>query len=522
MDVRVRRLFCMIVVIGGMVMWSSSVRAEDPLSISIKTITEQARYKNAHVGALFVDMADGRVIFEQQADKLFAPASTTKLFSVACALDAFGADHRFKTPVVRRGEISEAGDLAGDLIFVASGDLTLGGRTMENGEIAFADSDHTYANGNTDAMLTSPDPLSGLNELARQVAASGIKRVRGDVVIDDRLFEKAEGTGSGPSVLTPVVINDNVIDLVIEPTELGRPAKVTWRPQSAAIRVDAKVETVEEGASFAASIRDLGAGRFTVSGKIPAGHKPVVRVAELGDAASHARRLLIESLARHGVSVDASGLSENPFASLPSRDEVARLPQVAVFTSPPLSESARLILKVSHNLHASILPILVATKHGERTLAAGLRHQHDFLARIGVEVDSISFGGGAGGARSDCVTPRATIQLLRHMASRPDFESYRRAMPRLGVDGTLAKNISAESPARDKVYAKTGTLYWENTLNGTTLLQSKALAGYMTTAKGRTLAFALFVNNAHLNKDITTKTFGDDLGKICEAVYVCE
>ena len=496
--------------------------AEEPLATAIQSVTQQPRYKQSHWGALFVDVASGEVVFEQQADKLFAPASTTKLYTVACALDAFGADHRFVTPVVRRGEVNEAGELVGDLILVASGDLSFGGRTTETGEIAFVDSDHTYANGNTDATLTAPDPLGGLNDLAKQIAAAGIKRVRGDVLIDDRLFDKAEGTGSGPSTLTPMIVNDNVIDLLIEPAELGQPAKLMWRPQSAAIRLDAKIETAPEGTPFSATIHDLGAGRFAVSGKIALGHKPVVRVAEVSDAASHARTLFIEALARQKVSVTASALGENSLSTLPSREEVAKLAQVARHTSPPLSESARLILKVSHNLHASTLPILVATKHGERTLAAGLKRQHDFLIKAGVDVETISFGGGAGGARSDCTTPRATVQLLRHMATRPDYEAYRRALPRLGVDGTLSKNVGPDSPARDKVHAKSGTLYWENTMNGNTLLQSKALAGYLTTNKGRSLAFALVVNHAHLRDGLTTKSIGDDLAKVCEVVVLQE
>ena len=108
------------------------------------------------------------------------------------------------------------------------------------------------------------------------------------------------------------------------------------------------------------------------------------------------------------------------------------------------------------------------------------------------------------------------------MATRPDYEAYRRALPRLGIDGTLSKNVGPDSPARDKVHAKTGTLYWDNTMNGSTLLQSKALAGYLTTAKGRSLAFALFVNNAHLGNGITTKTIGDDLAKVCEIVHLHE
>ncbi|MBC7820963.1 MAG: D-alanyl-D-alanine carboxypeptidase, partial [Planctomycetaceae bacterium] len=165
------------------------------------------------------------------------------------------------------------------------------------------------------------------------------------------------------------------------------------------------------------------------------------------------------------------------------------------------------------------LPLLVAAKHGERTLSQGLRRQHAFLKRVGVDVDTISFGGGAGGARSDYVTPAAAVQLLRYMATRPDFELYRRALPRLGVDGTLAKSVGAESPAKDKVAAKTGTLYWENLMNANSLLTSKALAGYLTTAKGDTLAFALFVNNAPLRNGLTTTAIGKDLGRICELLF---
>ena len=41
------------------------------------------------------------------------------------------------------------------------------------------------------------------------------------MLIDDRLFERAEGTGSGPSQLTPIVINDNLLDFVITPGKAG-------------------------------------------------------------------------------------------------------------------------------------------------------------------------------------------------------------------------------------------------------------------------------------------------------------
>jgi D-alanyl-D-alanine carboxypeptidase/D-alanyl-D-alanine-endopeptidase (penicillin-binding protein 4) len=498
---------------------ASPLAAGERLESEIGAIIQAPDFKPAHWGILVVDLASGQTVYELNADRLFAPASVTKLFSTAAALDALGADHRFETPVLRRGEVDSAGELEGDLILIASGDLTFGGRTTADGKIAFTNNDHTYANGGEKGELTEPDPLGGINALARQVAEAGIKRVRGDVLIDDRLFEKEAGTGSGPRRLTPIIINDNLIDLTITPGELGQPATIICRPQTALVPVDARVETVSAGGALVTKLRAGTGHSIILTGKIPLGHRPLVRVYEVPDAATFARALFIEALGRAGVAVDASPLADHPNAALPARDEVAKLPRVAQFASPPFSESARLILKVSHNLHASTLPLLLAARNGKRTLEEGLHLQHDFLARAGVEVDAISFGGGAGGAQADMVTPRAAVQLLRHMNSRPDAAAYRAGLPVLGADGTLSEAVAPDSPARGKVQAKTGTYFLDNVMNKRFVMTSKALAGYMTSAKNRELAFALFVNNVHLEKPGDTARIGKTLGKLCEVIY---
>lgn len=491
------------------------------LQAEIDKVINGPDYKHAFWGLLVVDLDSGKKIHELNADKLLAPASVTKLYSVATALDVLGADQRFETPVYRTGEV-KAGTLQGDLILRASGDLSMGGRTDPDGHIAFTNADHTYADGGSTTELTSFDPLAGLDDLARQVAASGIRRVDGDVLIDDRLFDKASGTGSGPSRLTPIMINDNLIDFVVTPQEPGKPATVKWRPETVAYQVDARVETVDKDDATRVNITMAGPGRLVVRGQMAAGHKPVVRVHEAEDAACFARTLFIEALARNGVTVTASPLIANRSERLPLRSVVACMPRVALLTSPPFAESARLILKVSHNLHASTLPLLVAVKHSKRTLEDGLRIQHDFLEKIGVDSDTISFGGGAGGATADLTTARATVQLLRAMAKRPDFAVYKAALPILGVDGTLATVVRSDSPARGKVFAKTGTLSTRNTMNQSTMLTSKALAGYMTTSHNRNLVFAMFVNRVHLSGRETPTREGRVLGKLCEIIYESE
>jgi D-alanyl-D-alanine carboxypeptidase/D-alanyl-D-alanine-endopeptidase (penicillin-binding protein 4) len=128
-------------------------------------------------------------------------------------------------------------------------------------------------------------------------------------------------------------------------------------------------------------------------------------------------------------------------------------------------------------------------------------------------------GGAAGGANADFTTPRVNVQLLRSMSTRPDFDVYERALPVLGVDGTLSDAVAADSPARGKAQAKTGTLYWRNTMNQRYLLTSKALAGYLTAASGRRLAFSLVVNGVHIKGATDRTEIGQTLGHLCEIIH---
>jgi D-alanyl-D-alanine carboxypeptidase/D-alanyl-D-alanine-endopeptidase (penicillin-binding protein 4) len=377
---------------------SPAVCRADGLTTEIEKITGTARFKTAHWGILIVETKSGASVYEHQPDKLFAPASVTKLFSTAAALDALGADYRFRTPIYARGKIDDQGRLDGDLILVASGDPTLGGRTDSQGRIAFTDNDHIYAQFSGTAELTPQDPLAGLAELARQVAAKGVRRVGGDVRVDDRLFDHAESTGSGPDRVTPIMVNDNLLDVIVEPALAAQPAKVRWRPETAAVQVDAAVQTVEKGEPRL-SITAAAPHKLVVRGSIAVGAKPLVRTHEVEDPARFARALLIEALRRSGIEVAASPLAGNSGApALPETAAYAGMTKVAELVSPPFSESAKLVLKVSHNLHASAIPLWIAVKHGKRTLADGMKLEGEFFTRCGLEKPSVSFGGAAGGA----------------------------------------------------------------------------------------------------------------------------
>lgn len=493
-------------------------RAGDDLASKIEAVISGPDYKQARWGILIVDGDTGKTVYEHNADKLCIPASTTKLYSCAAAMIAFGADHRFETPVYRRGTLTD-GRLQGDLILVAQGDLTMGGRNA-NGIMAFKDNDHTYAGPNSPKTeLTDTDPLAGLKDLARQIKESGIRQVDGDVLIDDRLFARAAGSGSGPSILSPILINDNVVDVTVTPSATpASPAVIHLRPETAYFQVDAQVTTVASKKPTRLEIMAVGPQRFVVRGELPVDSRPLIRVYPVDDPAGFVRALFIEALRHEGVNVKASPL-QAPQGTLPEKGNATGLTQVAIHRSLPLSEALKVTLKVSHNLYASTLPLLLAAKHGKTTLAEGLRIERQILADLGVDTATISFAGGAGGANADSVTPRATIQLLRAMAKRPDYAAYHAGLPILGVDGTLAEAIGADSAAKSKAQAKTGTLMWQDLLNDRTVLRSKALAGTVTTKSGRSLFVAMFVNDVPLPKGVTTAREGKTLGKLCEILY---
>jgi D-alanyl-D-alanine carboxypeptidase/D-alanyl-D-alanine-endopeptidase (penicillin-binding protein 4) len=498
---------------------AADARGSGELSRKLGELIDGPDYKHASWGILVADAKTGETVFARNPDALFAPASVTKLFSCAAALVALGPDHTFDTPVYQRGLVL-GGNLRGDLILVASGDLTFGGRTTKDGRTVFRDKDHTYANsGLMDSELTDTDPLAGIEALARQVKQAGIARVDGEILVDDRLFAKARGSGSGPDVVSPVLINDNVIDVTVTPGEkAGDPAVVKTRPESAFYQVDAVVGTGPADSAVDIHLITVAPNQFAVRGRVPQGRKPLVRIYPVDDPTLFARALFVEALRRNGVQANAAVVRPGS-VNLPDKSAYASLKKVALYKSPPLREAIKVTLKVSHNLYASTLPCLVAVAKDRTNAEAGLREQGLILKELGVDTNAVSFGGGAGGAPADHVSARATVQLLQGMAKRPEWEAYRAGLPVLGVDGTLSDSVKPESPARGKVLAKTGTLIWFDAANQRFLLRSKALAGVMTTKTGSTLYFAAFVNNVPLPKDTNAGREGKALGRLCEILY---
>lgn len=482
----------------------------------IRAIMEHPLYRYARWSIYVADLATGAPLYDQQGRELVVPGSVTKLFPGAAALEAYGPDYRFETPVYRRGTVDDQGTLQGDLILVASGDLTMGGRNTPEGTIDYTSFDHTYANTIPGATLTPENPLAGLDDLARQVAGAGIRQVTGNVLIDARLFEEMP---KDDYVLSPIMINDNVIDITVQPASVGQAATVSSRPQTAAWSVQSAVQTVPVGQPLDLRVTSPGSGQIVVQGQIPADTAQALRTFQIADPPTFARTLFIEALQRQGIVIDAAPTGANPASQLPPSGSYAPSDQVAVLRSLPFAQNLNHIFKVSMNVQADTLVMLLAAKQGKTTFDAGMEQILAFLRTTPLDTDAISLGDGRGDDRGDLFSPYTATELLRYMAARPAARAYRDALPVMGEKGSEIETVAPDSPVRGKASGKSGTTAVGDLMHQRIMILGRGLAGYMPTASGRELVYSIYVQSVPISDIEALFTPIKDQGTMLEIIY---
>src|SRR5688572_33308113 len=95
---------------------ASRAAAQNPIPPTAQAIMDHPRYAPSRWFLYVADRATGDPLYNLNGGDLVLPASTTKLWSTGAALDAYGPDFRFETPVYRRGQVTDQGDLTGDLV----------------------------------------------------------------------------------------------------------------------------------------------------------------------------------------------------------------------------------------------------------------------------------------------------------------------------------------------------------------------------------------------------------------------
>ena len=502
---------------------SPSTKSPDSLAARIERVINRPEFRHANFGIEFYSLDSGKVLYSLNADKMFVPASTTKLLTEGTVLAKLGPDFRFHTRIYRLGRVDSKGRLKGDLVLVASGDPNLSNRIQADGTLAFVDEDHSY-NG----PAVAGDPLAVIKQMAKDVAAKGIRKIEGRALVDAELVPDGSREGGTNVVMSSIMVNDNVIDAIVTPgAKAGDLAALATSPQTSYIRFRNQIVTATANGKSVLEVSEPivnpdGTAVVALSGSIPLGSPAQTVSVAVPSPTKFAETVLREALAGVGVSIKPPKRSETPDFVSYAR---AYTPEntVAEHVSLPLSEEIKVTLKVSQNLHAGMGPYLLgalAVKNAHDLLQAGFGVERQFLQDAKLDMSGISQGDGAGGDWADLFSPDFMVHYLTYWTTRPEYPVLFKALPILGRDGTLAK-IQTGSPGAGHVFAKTGTFGSEDRVNGKVMLNGKGLAGYITTASGQKLVFAAYVNHVSLplDPDAPQSVGGQALGEIAAAAY---
>jgi D-alanyl-D-alanine carboxypeptidase/D-alanyl-D-alanine-endopeptidase (penicillin-binding protein 4) len=464
---------------------ASAIAAPPP---TLSSRIEQALIKckalnSAFAGIEVLDLRTGKVVFQQNAGHLFVPASNMKLFTTALALRRLGLAYRFQTTVIATQSPDALGRVAGDLVWIGSGDPTLSGRP------------YPYRK-NTDEVSLAPVGL-----LADQIVAAGVREVTGDIVGDDSRYpyephpsgweigDEQEGYGAPVSAL---VVNDNRFLVQIAPTEVGELAQVFTIGMPSGIVIDNRINTVAQG-KVEVHIERTPFGTLRLTGTITPKIDQISEAVAVGDPAQSAAALLREALIHRGVNIHGAPVARHAAQKYAG-------PVVARRTSPPLSEILQVEEKTSQNLHAEILLREVGVvRQNLGTREAGLTDLGAFLREYGVNKEDFAFSDGSGLSRNTLVTPAAVVKLLQVLYQSGDRELWMNLLPIGGLDGTLEHRFN-QRPEAQRIQAKTGSMR-----------HVRAMSGYALAKDDTPLAFSILINNFGADTQLISK-FLDEAG----------
>lgn len=409
-------------------------------------------------GAIIVSLTRGDTLFSQNADAMMQPASTMKMYTSSVALDQFGPDFTFRTPVLRDAAIGPDGSLNGSLYLRGVGDPSLSSRFWHDEQ-----------------------PMEAL---AREIAAAGVKHVRGDIVGDASAFDdklvpdgwKTSYLGAAYAArVSALSLNENLVWVVVQPNN-GK-AQVTLDPATTTIPVENDVRlSGGSGGRISASRRPDGS--ITVRGSIGRNSGPLRYSLVADNPAMFTTGALRAALQKEGIAVDGqTRLGVTP----------AGATEVAAVSSPPLAQIVGEMDRESINVVAELL--FRATAHAALnqtgSAESGLAHLRDFLSKkVGAPPSVVNVSDGSGLSLNDSVTARSMVKLLGYAHHAEWGPVFHAALPVEGESGTL-KRHGKGAPSRGNLHAKTGTT---NTV--------AALGGYVTAKNGEVLAFSLIYNGS--------------------------
>ncbi|MDQ0593984.1 D-alanyl-D-alanine carboxypeptidase/D-alanyl-D-alanine-endopeptidase (penicillin-binding protein 4) [Chryseobacterium ginsenosidimutans] len=397
--------------------------------------------------SFYVSDENGNLIYDYQGNKGLSTASTQKIFTAAAALETLGKNYTFKTTSSYSGTISE-GNLNGNIFISSTGDPTLGSWRYD-----------------------AYKPENFKQKLLDAIKKTGIKKISGDLVIDDSYFDHQTIPGGWPwddlgnyygAGVWGINWRENQFDININGTEFksfSYPLEgVNWlNDLKAGGSSDQSLIFTAPHSNVALINGTLPQKTVTVSGSTP--NPPLQLGVEV-------KQWLKESgIEFSGKIVTNSQLEIEGKKPL----EVPKNNIILTYESPTLDKIVYWFLRKSINFYGeTLIKTLGKEKKGNPSFKSGVAFLKEFWKSKGINSNMINFADGSGLSPQNYVAAKAEVQALLYARKQPWFDTY--------YDGF---------PIQDNgMKMKSGTMK-----------DTKSFAGFHSSKDGKKYVFSIIINN---------------------------
>lgn len=403
-----------------------------------KTLSALGVNKSA-VAIYIKDVKSGNVVFSMNEKAPMLPASTLKIITSSAAVDTLGADYKYETKL--------------------------------------------YKSTNNDLYLKlSGDPLLESSDLDKLIESANSKSiVPKTFYVDDSAFDKTEwGEGwQWDDSLNPLMpkfssynINKNLLKVEVTPTSQGASAKLTVKPFYPLTFMNlVTTDTTSPTSVSIDSDNTIAPNMLNIFGTVSKLTNVILPV-------PNARMNFILRLENsiNSKKMEYYGAIKN--AKLPDKnvylvDEIEH----------PIEDMLPLILRNSNNFVAETLFKSAGAKwaNSQGAIKNSLGMLSAYFDKNGLNSDDIKIVDGSGVSKNNIMTAEFMGEFLEYKSKTEDFECFKELLPTAG-EGTLKNRMLY---FKDNLRAKTGTL-----------ADTSAIAGYITSRKGKLYAFDIMINDA--------------------------
>ncbi|HET8791420.1 MAG TPA: D-alanyl-D-alanine carboxypeptidase/D-alanyl-D-alanine-endopeptidase [Modicisalibacter sp.] len=404
----------------------------------------------------------GEVLGAIAPQRQLSPASVSKLYVAAAALDRWGPQHRFSTRLVSTGDIDAQGVLRGDLVFVGGGDPALVSEDLWR--------------------LIQRLRLRGVTHIDGQLVVSQWRYGPVKCITTDRCKSRTRSNNAYSALLSSAGVNYGSWCLKVLPgAQVGADARIrSCDTVTPSIRVDNRVTTTAKGGTTSLSakrVTDAQGDTMIVRGKIALDTYPQGIYRASSDPARQTAKTLLAMLEDAGISVAGGAATSETRPPASAR-------QLAAVDGKPLQELLLRMLNYSNNFMADVLALdLVETPRAT-------------LPQAGAELERFARGlpghgpltllSGSGLTPENRTSAQGVNALLAAMYYRSALFPTFVAGMQLPVNGPMTFIQRGSDLFQSHVMLKTGTLNEP--------VSVRALGGYFRTESGRWGSFSVLVN----------------------------